>query len=150
MVEKTIRYEATPTLDEWRRRVLLLSGNGSFFEQSSDHLSDQMVPGTFDVERLDTRSTSPYVGSTSDVVRLFDRGMAVVNFVGHGGGNVWSDAGLFLLDDVPLLNNGDRLPLVFSLTCFTGLFDNPEEISALGEALIKIPGKGAIGVTEPL
>ncbi|MFZ1797267.1 MAG: C25 family cysteine peptidase, partial [Dokdonella sp.] len=52
---------------------------------------------------------------------------------------------LFTLDDVSELNNGGRLPMVLSMTCYSAPFDNPTEDS-IGERFLREADKGAIAV----
>jgi hypothetical protein len=48
---------------------------------------------------------------------------------------------MFLNDDIYLLENGDKLPFISSVTCYTAHFDNQD---VFGEQFNKIPGKGSI------
>ncbi|UCE07684.1 MAG: hypothetical protein JSW07_06535, partial [bacterium] len=143
VVNKILEYEQHPEISDWRKRICLACGNGSFFEQSADYLYDVYIPRGFDVPRLYTNPKSKYFGSTEEMVEIFNNGVSLLNFIGHGGGGVFFDAELFLLEDVVLLNNAHRLPVMFSLTCFIGYFDNPWTPS-LGEELFRADGKGVI------
>jgi len=143
VVNKILKYEQHPEISDWRKRICLACGNGSFFEQSADYLYDEYIPGGFDVPRLYTNPKSKYFGSTEEMVGIFNNGVSLLNFIGHGGGGVFFDAELFLLEDIVLLNNANRLPVMFSLTCFIGYFDNPWTPS-LGEELFRADGKGVV------
>jgi hypothetical protein len=81
-----------------------------------------------------------YQGSTVDIRKAFNDGAVLANYYGHGGGSQWDLT--FLNDDIYLLQNGGKLPLVLSVTCYTAHFDNQD---VFGEQFIKVPGKGAIG-----
>ena len=75
------------------------------------------------------------------------------HFIGHGGRYIWrtgppdlkKNNDLFTLDDVSKLGNGERLPMILSMTCYSAPFDNPTEDS-IGEKFLREPGKGAIAV----
>ena len=143
MVSKIIDYENRPVIDEWRRHIALLNGSNSFFENSAQYLYDEYIPARLITNRISTIVESPYFGSTEQVVSLFNKGQALVNFIGHGGGGAFSDAELFLNEDVQLLDNRDRYPVVFSMTCFIGHFDN-EEKPSLAEVMLTAPEKGIV------
>ena len=59
------------------------------------------------------------------------------------GGGVYFDSELFTEEDVVLLNNKDKYPVTFSMTCFVGHFDNPE-MASLSEDLMKAEDKGIV------
>ncbi len=144
VVDKTIEHETFANAGEWRRNLLMLTGLDNYFEESVDHLYKHYIPARMITNRIATLDTSRYFGTTEDMAAYFNSGQSIVNFVGHGGGGVFSDAELFQLEDVARLSNQPRYPMVFSLTCFIGHFDNPEGPS-LAEELLITPGKGIIG-----
>ena len=74
-----------------------------------------------------------------DIRREIDNGAAIVNYYGHGGGLQWDL--VFTNDDIYELNNGNKLPFVISVTCYTAHFDNQE---IFGEIFNSIPNKGSI------
>jgi hypothetical protein len=143
MVDKILQYETSPQIGPWRKRVYLLAGEGTVFERAQVELDSGYIPPCYEVPRINTRSSSIHYGTTQDLLSQWDEGVILASFTGHGGGSVWFDANFFLLEHVPLLNNGQRLPVVFSLTCFVGYFDNPW-YSSLGEEIVRVEGKGAV------
>jgi len=151
IIEKLIRTDAQPELDDWRRRLLFICGSGShgpIFRAQSENLILDHVPPDFLVSRIYAYSTDPatdpYFGGTQDLIDALDQGAALVNFIGHGGGGIWSDAGLMRLEDVERLRNEPRWPVVASLTCFTAAFDEPKRAS-LGEQLLLAENRGVTG-----
>lgn len=148
VVQKILIYERTSPMDDWRNRLLFLSGVGSVFRQQSEAILSELIPPSFTVERLYTTSSpgqGPFWGSTERLLQYFAQGVAYVNFLGHGGGAVWSDNSLFRLDDVARLSPSVRCPIVSSMTCFTGSFEEPTRRS-LGEELLVAQGTGAVAV----
>ncbi len=143
VIHKIIQYEKQPVMGDWRKRICLACGDDPFFEQSADNLYRDYIPNSFEVPRLYTNPRSKYFGSTQELVGLFNNGVALLNFIGHGGGGVFFDADLFLLEDISLLKNPHTLPVIFSLTCFIGYFDNPWTPS-LGEELLRARDKGCV------
>ncbi|MCR4437643.1 MAG: C25 family cysteine peptidase [candidate division KSB1 bacterium] len=147
VVAKIIQYERYPLIGQWRRQLGLITGTGTAtrneFEMNADYLQRTCTPPEIRVRRLSTDTRSPHMGSTEDLVRLFEEGTVIMNFIGHGGGGVFSDEELFQIDDVNLLNNTMKFPVLFSLTCFIGYFDSPTKAS-LGEELLRVPGRGIV------
>ncbi|MCS6847705.1 MAG: C25 family cysteine peptidase, partial [Anaerolineae bacterium] len=64
-------------------------------------------------------------------------------FVGHASPRQWAAERLFHLDDVPSLAPAIAQPVVVGLTCYTGRFHELQ--NALDEALLRAPGRGAVG-----
>ena len=144
MAGKTIEHESGSQAGEWRRNILMLTGVDEYFEHSTNALIQDHIPKRIQSNRVSTLDTSRYFGSTEDVARFFNAGQSIVNFVGHGGGGVFSDAELFQIEDIQRLTNKQKYPMIFSLTCFIGHFDNPESAS-LAEELLGAPDKGIVG-----
>jgi hypothetical protein len=143
IVNKVVQYEADPLIGPWRKRIQLLAGEGATFERACVDLDSAFVPVGYDVPRIYTASGSVHFGTTQDLLDQWKEGVALATFTGHGGGSVWFDANFFLLEHVPLLENGRRLPVVLSLTCFVGFFDNHQQ-SSLGEEVLRAEDKGAV------
>ncbi len=144
MVEKIVAYERSPEFGPWRSKLLFLAGVGDKFTWQSEMLIKEYTQPAFNFARIyTTDQKSPYYGGAQEVIDNLNSGSLLVNFLGHGGGSIWSDNRMLGLEDVPLLKNKKRLPFIFSLTCFTGYFDNPHG-SSLGEELVRAEDGGAI------
>jgi hypothetical protein len=65
----------------------------------------------------------PWIGSTSEIVNWVNYGILLLNHRDHGIRWMWVFPQLELTD-VQGLTNGNRLPMVFSINCETGWFDN--------------------------
>jgi hypothetical protein len=137
VVDKILQYERSPP-GPWNNRYLLIGAGGSddVFRQQSETMIHQIFHPSIHPERLYLTGdiSDPYVGGTEDLMRHLREGVFHVNFRGHGGGAIWSDAGLLDLDDVALIENKNKLPFITSMTCFTGDFTSSR--MALGEALM--------------
>ncbi|NLP09061.1 hypothetical protein GX408_01555 [bacterium] len=136
LVDKTIAYETSYSVSDWRRHLILVTGNADQFETDADELAEDYTPINVVANRLATLEKSRYYGSTQDLAEKWNQGQVLINFVGHGGGQVFEDSRLFLLEDVSRLRNKDKYAVMFSLTCFIGYFDNPESPS-LSEELLR-------------
>lgn len=161
VIDKIIEYEQNPTISQWRNQALFISGNdASTFEfgnpsrplfrtQNSRVVMDEISNNTSSFRLNAIRDTSlnpdPNFGSTTDLIEYFDDGVFMINFLGHGGGGIWSDVKLMGLSDINRLNNQGKYPFITSMTCFTGAFDNPGDYG-LAQKLVMSSEKGAIGV----
>jgi len=151
LVDKTVRYMKEPDMSYWRDHLLLLGGGGEEFTRFNDRAQNDIVGNAMQVFRMDADPASPwYREGTAAKQGIADRcntGMYVVNFSGHGGGNIWSDNDFFSYDDLSLLHNGQwrggRLPIVLSFTCLTGFFESTDYRS-LGEEFLRRDRDGAI------
>ena len=143
MVGKIVEYEISPVRGPWRARALFIGGTGGVFRDQSEDLIREFLPEAWRASRLYlSPSGNPFFGGTERLVEILDEGASLVQFLGHGGGAIWSDAQLFRTGDVRRLRNRGKLPFVLSYTCFTGAFDSPTS-SSLGEAFLKAENGGA-------
>ncbi len=62
-------------------------------------------------------------GDAAQINNAIDNGVFLVNHRDHGGVDGWGDPD-YHVPDVNLLSNEDRLPIVLSINCETGHFDN--------------------------
>ncbi len=145
VIEKIIEYEKG-SVGPWCNRYLLIGAGtkGGTFGSQSEYIIQNILDPRFHAERLylSGNLSDPFVGGTEDLLRHFREGAALINFRGHGGGAIWSDAGLLDLDDIELIENRGKLPVVTSMTCFTGDFTGRRQ--SLGEALLCQEETGAI------
>ncbi len=156
-LDKIEHFPEQPT-GQWVNQTLFISGSDGATEYLTDRpifraqnlrLINYRIPQTLFAAQINSLEdpnipNDPHFGNNRDVINAFNNGLVFVNFVGHGGGAIWADAGLMGLEDVEQLANGYKLPFVSSLTCFTGSFANPQTYS-LGEKMVLSAQKGAIG-----
>ena len=143
---KTIQYNTQPNFnDNWRNHLMLIAGGSGTFEDQSQRLNEKYIPKNYRVSRIYAQADhdDPYWGSTTNIKDYIDDGTALMQFMGHGGGQIWSDLNLMNLGDISTLFN-DNYPIISSLTCYTSNFEYPGT-SCLGEAFVLEAGKGAIG-----
>ncbi|MDE0086065.1 MAG: C25 family cysteine peptidase [Candidatus Poribacteria bacterium] len=153
-VERAINYESTAEVGPWHKRILMLAGSDERFHIQTDELIEERrltekyetkliyAPPTAEDELTLGEGSTP-VGR--QVIESFNDGATLVNYIGHGGGGVWSSSRMMDLEDPEKnLTNISQLPFVISMTCFTGEFDSPTD--CLAEALLRSESGGAIGV----
>ena len=137
---------------EWKRNVLLLSSglneadekllglNSASIQLEQSYLIPNGIYSTKVMRYPLEQQYLQYQGGGPEIRKEIDKGAVLINYYGHGGGYQWDL--VFLNDDIYQLNNGGRLPLVLSLTCYTAHFDDQD---VFGEQFNKVPGKGSIG-----
>ena len=152
-VERTIDYETTSPIGPWRKRLLMLAGSDLRFHSQTDRLiSRNQLSGRYETERIyapytdeptfDERIRSPIARRVIDGI---NDGASIVNYIGHGGGGVWSSSRMLDFEDPEQnLTNISRLPLIISMTCYTGSFDSDK--NSLAEELLRSENGGAIAV----
>lgn len=144
MVSKIVAYEQGAA-EAWRQSVVFVADSDDTGLVDYAALNDRarrLVPASYQVTNI-LRASDPSAGAT-----LRDRwnaGAFLVNYHGHGSVASWQ-LDLLTADDVPLLTNGAKLPIVVAMNCFNGFFSSlfPEE--SLAEALVRAPNGGAVGV----
>ncbi|HSX58704.1 MAG TPA: C25 family cysteine peptidase [Tahibacter sp.] len=154
IVDKTINYLSTPQLGGWRRDVMFITDESDYFKNTSDEISKSLEKDGFLSDKVyASKDEKDNLAHQSSIKDGLNDGRLLVHFIGHGGRYIWrtgppdlrKNHDLFTLDDVSNLNNGGRLPMVLSMTCYSAPFDNPTEDS-IGERFLREPGRGAIAV----
>jgi len=90
--------------------------------------SDSLTPafyrnGAILPAEIGTSSGFPWDGETNDVISAFNSGTGLIMHRDHGSPSGWGDPH-FSIDDLPSLSNGNLTPVVYSINCSSGLWDN--------------------------
>jgi hypothetical protein len=163
VVRKIIQYESEPEFGEWRNTVTLVGDDEigeAKKEESQIHIDalesigEKYLPGLYNLKKiyLTEYPRVPIVDrylkplAQKDVIDQINRGTLLIDYVGHGNEELWAHEWVFKRDrDLPNLENGCKLPLIYAATCAFGWFDNYKEQS-FAEELIYAKNKGAIAV----
>ena len=153
LLQKIMNYPADNT-KQWKQDILLLASGLSYKDQQqfgfnqqalnlrNNYVSKRGYHSSIVLNFPD--STKPeqeqYRGGGPKIREQINEGAALVNYYGHGGGYQWDLT--FTNDDIYTLENGNRLPMIFSVTCYTAHFDNQD---VFGEQFNKVEGKGSVG-----
>ena len=158
--QKVLDYEENPEYGSWKSRVVLVADDYYTAARNCEGLEhteqteqvDIRLPS--EIERVkiylleypfdppETGLEKPAV--TEDIIKEWNRGALIINYVGHGSYRTWSHEKAFHMpDDFPKLDNGARLPMTIAASCENGRFDDPAFDSMI-EDLLKTPGKGII------
>jgi hypothetical protein len=74
----------------------------------------------------------PWIASAQDLTLGINGGAFLVTHRDHGSRMQWGHPE-YLAQDVKALNNKNKLPVVWSLNCETGWFDNETDFNQPGE-----------------
>ncbi len=148
VIQKILNYEKERPNGHWQNKALLLGGFESIFTKNNNNLQSLLIDNNRQYSRWDVESNSPYYRSRGQGPSLFDMmdsAFNLVSFTGHGGGSVWSDAGMLTMDEIDRdsLRGEFAIPLITSFTCLTGFFEDTDYRS-LGEEMLRYPKAGAL------
>jgi hypothetical protein len=154
IVEKSIVHVRESGLGPWRRRTLLVTNEWPAYQLRSDRLARLMAPWGFTARKIyPSADETDNLAHQEALLSALDEGDSLVHFIGHGGRFIWrtgppdleKNHDLFTLDHLDRLRPNRRLPVLVSLTCFSGPFDHPSADS-IGEKFLRVPGRGAVAV----
>jgi hypothetical protein len=133
---------STPPTAPWAKTVEIVTDHPGEvpFYVAGDQLA-ALVPADLTTDRINIGGSS---NPTTAIITAFNRGSLLTSYVGHGSVEIWSDY-VFTSGMAANLTNGDKLPFVVSMDCLNGYFHDMFTDS-LGEALLRNPNGGAIGV----
>jgi uncharacterized repeat protein (TIGR01451 family) len=152
MVNKILIYEEDPPPGDWNEQLLFVADNADDagdFAALSDAIADGFLPAPYAAEKIYYKVTH---GSASQVkagiLGAINEGRLLVNYVGHATPQFWAFEHFLDLSDIPGLTNGGRLPLMVPMTCLDGYYIHPspagDDLSCLGEGIVRAPGGGAV------
>jgi hypothetical protein len=163
LITRLVEYETGNHYGPWQDIMTFVADDEHHAEQGhyerdhiedTEYLAEHYVPRYMNLDKIYlTEYPSSWdpiggglikPGATADLIAGINEGRLLVNFVGHGNPTVWADERTFLQNrDLPLLNNGSKLPLFIAATCDWAYWDSPFDQS-MPEAMMTLPGGGAI------
>ncbi|MFW9990410.1 MAG: C25 family cysteine peptidase, partial [Candidatus Odinarchaeota archaeon] len=170
MINKTLKYETDPYIENWMGRMLLAGGISDVPGEDGD------VDGE-DEARLTTYIWQHYTQNEMNFTHLcnynaayytppgthsalnqknftisINSGYSTVVFAGHGNFDVYTDKigvgtfrTIYTSTDASASNNIDMPSLIYASACTTSPYDSESHDDSIGETLIKRPNSGAIG-----
>jgi hypothetical protein len=157
MVSKIVAYEQSPVAGDWKQRILAVADNADQvgdFAQTSENLLASYLVQPYQAERVyyGVTHTTPDQARTA-IQDGINAGKLLVNFVGHADQISWAAERMFKTDDVPLLQNGGKLPVMLPMTCWDGYYIYPyppdRALDALAEVVTRADGRGAVASWSP-
>ncbi|MCB0072571.1 MAG: hypothetical protein KDE20_13975, partial [Caldilineaceae bacterium] len=90
-------------------------------------------------------------GDSTDIINAFNEGRFLVFHRDHGWSGGWGDPS-FTTANIDSLSNGNKLPVIYSVNCSSGYFDNETAAGGVAgglywaEKALRLSGGGAVGV----
>jgi hypothetical protein len=140
-VNKIVAYETSamppPT------KILLVSDADPALDFHANSVAlEASIPQGFDIIDIDAAASGAAAARQQLLADFSDA--LLVNYIGHGSVEIWSNGSFFSRDDVAGLPKRDRAPIVVAMTCLNGLFQDLYTDS-LAETLQRAPN-GAVAV----
>ncbi|WGK66304.1 type IX secretion system sortase PorU [Croceiramulus getboli] len=164
VVDKIINYDQQASYGRWRTNFVLVSddvdprsngGNDSDLQQSLDDLGDEigLQRPEINVVKIHADSYQQETAAGGDryptvneaIADAIEVGSLVMTYLGHGGEDTLAAEFIFTQDNAEDLANGERLPLIVTVTCEFTKFDNPLRPTGGEKAFWNAQG-GAIGL----
>ncbi|MFT5645637.1 MAG: hypothetical protein ACI976_000310 [Aureispira sp.] len=157
-VNKILHYESSPVvLNDWKNRLCFVADDGDnnlhFYDAEGVAITAGQQDSTYNIEKIyldafqqvSTSGGERYPDAKNALLDVLFKGSFIVNYLGHGGDDGWTQERVFTSSDINALTNADKLPLFITATCSFGPHDDPTTVSA-GELLLLNPNGGAISV----
>lgn len=147
---KIIQYQQSPYLGDWNAHHVFVADNADAagnFAQSANAIYNAFIqePWIGSKIYLDTLSIE---AARQAVLSAWQSGALLISFTGHSSWHQWAAESIFDIHTVAQLRNEQRLPVLLSMTCFTGLFQHPE-YGTLDESLLRQANGGAVATWSP-
>lgn len=161
VVDKIINYNARESYGRWRNNFVLVSDDvDEVFEFEDlqgtlDDLGDQIsIEKPFvnvikihsdAFQQQSSAGGNRYPQVNEAIENAIEVGSLVVAYLGHGGEELLAAEAIVTQNEISNLDNGERLPLIVTVTCEFGKFDNPERPTG-GEELFWSADGGAVAL----
>jgi hypothetical protein len=157
LVDKILKYEQSPPEGAWNKQLLFLADNADSagdFAALSDNIAENYVPANYSTHKVYYGVTHPAsADARAAIIAEINAGKLMVNYIGHGSREIWASEHLFEVSSIAALTNTGRLPFMVPMTCLEGYFIVPSstsyDYSSVGEAIVRVPEKGAIASWSP-
>ncbi|MBI1388606.1 MAG: hypothetical protein GC154_09185 [bacterium] len=179
-IQKVLTYEYDAPVGPWKARNLFISDDS--FERYAAEQARDSVPPFIENAFIDQieypEVTNPYLyhrfvhddspeakeytnkkycpECTLSILDHMNQGMLLMQYIGHGGNQLWSHERIFYGTERPTSNvlelqPNDRFPFILSWSCLTGLlnYNRPPFHVCLSEELMRYPDRGGIAVWGP-
>lgn len=155
MVDKIIYYATSPnTLGKWRNEITYVAddGDGNRHVDDAESLSilvdssyaqyniNKLFLDAFEQESGASKDLSPQ--ATAALKTRIKEGTFLINFLGHGNENLWTEEEIITKDEIAELTNRNKLPIFVTATCEFGRFDDPTQVSGAEELMLLETGGG--------
>lgn len=148
MVSKIVQYETGPEPGIWSGTASYIAdnrdGSGNFPQLLESLITQKHSPTLVPYREYFDPGTMTPEEFHNDLENTWNFGRSLMVYTGHASIHQWAAENFIHLGDIPNLANGDRLPVLLELTCFTGSFQVPG-FETFDEALLRHPTGGVVG-----
>ena len=168
MVNKIISYETVPPSGAWRQTLTFVSDNYRSASGTPDPAGNfealtegviATIPSTYTSNRVfydpypnddggePFRYRTPQA-TTSAIVSSVNGGGLFLNYIGHASTTTWANEVILQAsdaarNDVLLMSNGHRLPIVLDMACSSGDFSDPQR-TGIEAKMLEWPQGGSV------
>ncbi len=155
VIRKIRQYEITPDtapLDRFERALTIADATYSLScVQTNLWVRDRMLENGF--TQVDTLYRRTWEGpSASDISNVINSGVSWINYRGFGSHTGWAGP-YYINSDVAGLSNTNKLPVITSMVCGGGAFDELDDDPCFGEMWIRLGTqnnlRGAVAFVGP-
>ncbi len=163
VIDKIIEYESPNTMGIWKKKIMYVADDGwttrsTQGEEGSIHTDQcELVAEVYTAKDFEKDKiyivTYPAVitpqgrrkpGANIDIIKGWNEGRLLINYVGHGSTDLWAHEHIFVRDEgIAQLKNKGKYPIMTIASCDISRWDDPYLIS-MGEQLVYVANKGVI------
>jgi len=139
MINKIKHYAAPESFKNWRTNMTFLTDDidktSDNFVVPSERIAQKIKQYHPEINlkkiyldayrQIQTPGGARYPAVERDLFSTLEKGTLILSYLGHGNESTLTHERVLKLEDVLRLKNFDRLPLITTLTCEFGRFDNP-------------------------
>jgi len=153
VVDKTLHYGLSPTMDEWRNIVCFVGDDedNNIHVSASENLADFLnlsYPSFYtdkiylDAYKAETTPVKSYPGVNKAINSRIKDGMLIFNYVGHANEEGLAQEKILTISDIDSWSNTDKLPVFVTATCEFSRWDLKNKQSAGEHVLFNKVGGG--------
>ena len=147
VIAKITAFETNPA---WNRHALMVADkpdkDAGDFPADSDTVA-ALLPAGFTVDRIYLPALTP-AQANQQLVDGINAGAYLVNYIGHGGFDLFGESAILSLGDAPRLVNTQQYPVLVALTCLAGGFAIPG-FDSLSEVMTLKNAGGTVAAWSP-
>ena len=142
IVNKILAYE-NQAAGTWSQSAYVVADQniGADFQSEASTIAMQLSAQL----NVSTLNVSDPSADHPTLLGQLNAGNLIVNYIGHGSEDDWSNPAFFNTDDATALTNGAMAPFIVTMDCLNGLFHDVYETS-LAQSLMLAPNGGAMAV----
>ncbi|KAA3616106.1 MAG: T9SS C-terminal target domain-containing protein [Calditrichaeota bacterium] len=149
IVDKIINYDLSPAPVHIKKFAFLNGGINDYEQHLFRAQSEELISRYIEPNPVAGQPVRIYKGSQGrtvgelqpEILDAFADGIGTFSFSGHAASSTWET--MLQNEDITKLQNYDKLPVIFSMTCHTGKFAEPRQIS-FAEDFMRLPQRGSV------